>query len=159
MRVDTNKGTYILWLHVAVTAVVRVGRLGSFAFPVGWYAYVGSAMGLGGLQGRLRHHFAPIRRPHWHIDFLRQVAISKEAWIIIDATSHEHRWASLLRDMPGASISVRHFGASDCRCETHLFHFIDQPDFAVFRGQSARASPETDAVYLVALTDIWNNGS
>lgn len=64
-------GTYglILWLPYDTRA--RIGRLGTYDFPAGWYAYWGSAHGPGGLAARIRHHVNLTTRPHWHFDFLR----------------------------------------------------------------------------------------
>ncbi len=121
---DSSNGTYVLWPHLPAPAQVEIGKLGPFSLLAGWYGYVGSAMGSGGLRGRLKHHFNPIRRPHWHIDYLRQVAISQAVWAIADSTSHEHFWASVLHRLPGALMSMRRFGASYCQCEMHLYYFL-----------------------------------
>jgi Uri superfamily endonuclease len=133
MTDDSGKGTYILWLYAVTPAVVEIGKLGTFRIDAGWYAYVGSAMGSGGLQGRLRHHLSPLRRPHWHVDYLRQAAICQQVWAIIDDQPFEHRWASLLHQMPGAVIPIQRFGSSDCHCEAHLFRFTEQPAFDAFQ--------------------------
>ena len=61
-------GSYLLILHVAHPAAIVVGRFGKVAVASGWYLYTGSALGPGGLRGRLRHHLQPAPRPHWHID-------------------------------------------------------------------------------------------
>lgn len=129
MITDPAKGTYILWLYTPSPTMIEIGKLGVFTLPDGLYAYVGSAMGSGGLCGRLKHHLSPICRPHWHIDYLRQVATCKEVWATESNLVLEHEWASLLRRMPGATIPVRRFGASDCRCESHLFHFAEPIEF------------------------------
>ena len=39
----SDKGTYSLSLHLVAPARLRVGRLGIFDFPAGWYVYVGTA--------------------------------------------------------------------------------------------------------------------
>ena len=135
-QIDSSKGTYILWLYMPYPSLIEIGKLGTFSLLAGWYGYVGSAMGSGGLQGRLKHHFTPIRHPHWHIDYLRLAASSKQVWAIADVRPREHVWASILGRMPDATVPIRRFGASDCQCETHLFHFDVRPDFTVFRPLS-----------------------
>lgn len=138
---DPRTGTYILWLHLPAPARLTIGRLGTFAFAAGWYAYTGSAFGGGGLHGRLKHHLAPVTRPHWHIDALRQAAQVREVWSLADAVNHEHAWAAALLSLPGSSLPVARFGASDCRCPAHLVYFATPPAFAAFCaacGQSLR---------------------
>lgn len=132
---ERGTGTYILVLRLAEPVRLTVGRLGTFDFPAGWYAYVGSAFGPGGLRGRLHHHLTPVRRPHWHIDALRQAASCAEVWYLTSETAREHAWAAVLRAAPGAAVPAPRFGASDCRCESHLFHFSRAPDFETFREQ------------------------
>ena len=72
MNTEANlTGSYILLLYLPLNITLTVGRLGTFDFPAGWYAYVGSAFGAGGLVGRIKHHLQPLENPHWHIDYLR----------------------------------------------------------------------------------------
>ena len=110
-----------------------LGDLVRLTFRAGWYAYVGSAFGPGGLRGRLKHHISPVQKTHWHIDYLRQVAPCRAVWYLVSETAYEHIWAAALGSMPGVSIPVLRFGASDCRCEAHLFHFSELPDIDKFR--------------------------
>jgi hypothetical protein len=49
---------------------IRVGRLGKLGFDTGIYAYVGSALGPGGVAARLSRHIAGARKDRWHIDYL-----------------------------------------------------------------------------------------
>lgn len=123
----TDKGTYVLVLRLRVITHIQVGPLGAFEFPEGWYAYVGSAFGAGGLRGRLKHHLAPVCHPHWHIDYLRQAAAHEQVWLLASERSYEHTWAAALRNIPGVRIPAARFGASDCRCDSHLFHFKERP--------------------------------
>lgn len=133
MTFPPDKGTYTLILRLDAPANLTIGKLGAFDFPAGWYAYVGSAFGSGGLRGRLKHHLAPVRKPHWHIDYLRTAATVREVWCIASETRYEHTWAAALRAMPGATIPAPRFGASDCKCPSHLIHFAGHPDFEDFR--------------------------
>ncbi|MCG3207013.1 MAG: hypothetical protein FOGNACKC_00613 [Anaerolineae bacterium] len=127
-------GTYVLLLHLDNDSTITVGRLGTFDFPAGWYTYVGSAFGAGGLLGRIKHHLQPTDRPHWHIDYLRQLAPVQEIWLSPDTERREADWVDLMVDIPGAVALVEGFGASDTTKETHLFYFDVKPsleDFAV----------------------------
>lgn len=115
-------GTYILFLYCAAPIRQTIGRLGAFDFAAGTYAYVGSAFGAGGLQGRLKHHLAPVVKPHWHIDYLRAVAPCFAVTYHADATRYEHLWAAALATVPNIRQPIPRFGASDCRCSSHLFY-------------------------------------
>jgi Uri superfamily endonuclease len=133
---EVGKGTYILILRLRTPARISVGKLGAFDFRTGWYAYVGSAMGTGGLRGRLKHHLTPVKKPHWHIDYLRQSAVIEQVWYRVSHVSHEHEWANHLHIMVGVRVAVPRFGASDCGCVTHLFYFAARPDMAEFPLES-----------------------
>jgi Uri superfamily endonuclease len=126
-------GTYVLILRLARDRWVEIGKLGGFHLRSGFYAYAGSAFGPGGLAGRLQHHLRPTDRPHWHVDYLRKVAPVDQVWFSQNARRFEHDWAAALREMPGASIPVPGFGASDCKCRAHLFHFEERPCLSLFR--------------------------
>ena len=66
-------GTYFLVLRCSSTRAVRVGRLGTMRLLPGYYLYVGSAYGPGGLRARIGHHCHPADRLHWHVDYLRRL--------------------------------------------------------------------------------------
>ncbi|MDP7529373.1 MAG: GIY-YIG nuclease family protein [Candidatus Marinimicrobia bacterium] len=123
----TQPGTYLLILENRKKITLSVGALGEISFPKGYYIYVGSAFGPGGLRGRLRHHISPVKQPRWHVDYLRPQMTLSEIWYTNDIKKREHDWAKALSSMPGTSIPKRGFGSSDCRCETHLFHYNEMP--------------------------------
>ena len=138
-------GTYVLALWLDRPRRIAVGRLGEFAFPAGWVFYVGSALGPGGLAARLARHrrrFASGKRPHWHVDYVREQAVWGGAWARPSGGRLEHGgarpsgqrlecdWAAALGQRPGARIVVPGFGASDCRCPGHLVHLPALPDRA-----------------------------
>ena len=53
---------------------LRIGALGVFDFPPGWYVYIGSAFGPGGITARVTRHARAAKRLHWHIDYLLEHA-------------------------------------------------------------------------------------
>jgi Uri superfamily endonuclease len=69
----------------------------------------------------------PAERPHWHIDYLRKKTTLEAVWFRYDLKSREHDWAIRFAAMPGASVPMIGFGASDCGCESHLFFFAKCP--------------------------------
>jgi len=123
-------GTYVLALRLAEAQPISIGRRGEIVFPAGWYLYVGSALGPGGLPARLARHqrrLGPDKRPHWHVDYLRQRALWGGAWACASEQRQECTWAAELRRLPGAEIVAPGFGASDCRCPAHLVWVPDVP--------------------------------
>jgi len=75
-------GTYALILHSTHSRALPIGRLGEMQVEPGYYIYVGSAFGPGGLRGRLMHHLRPPIAPHWHVDYLRRVAEVVDIWAV-----------------------------------------------------------------------------
>jgi Uri superfamily endonuclease len=135
---NAQPGTYALVLSSAVPALIRVGRLGSLRLHPGFYVYIGSAHGPGGLRARLAHHLGPGSRPHWHIDYLRAHANPEAVWCCYGPRPWEHQWAKCLGTLPEASIPLAGFGASDCACESHLYFFKGRPSRTSF-ARSLRA--------------------
>ena len=69
---------------------------GNFDVKRGYYAYVGSAFGPGGLAARLKQHRSISANPHWHIDYLRRAAALVDSWISAEPDRTEHAWAEKL---------------------------------------------------------------
>ena len=119
-------GTYILILRSAVTRRVRIGRLGNLQLCPGYYAYIGSAFGPGGLHARIGHHQRAAKRPHWHIDYLRRH--TRLELVLYRCGEHsEHAWAAHIGAVPGAVVVLPGFGSSDCGCDTYLYWVGDPP--------------------------------
>ncbi|UCG23042.1 MAG: GIY-YIG nuclease family protein [Chloroflexota bacterium] len=128
--IPRDGGTYALILQLYAGRLLQVGKLGAFNFPAGHYIYIGSALGPGGLAGRLGRHVAPVKpdsRLHWHVDYLRRWTTIAEVWFAEHSVQHEHDWAVIAGRLPGSIVPAPRFGASDCRCPSHLFHFEDAP--------------------------------
>lgn len=123
------KGSYILVLQLSQPLLaLPVGRLGSCDFLPGYYLYVGSAFGPGGLEARIAHHRQRRKaRAHWHIDYLRPHARLREAWTAAGPLRFECRWCRALAEAPGVSIPVPGFGSGDTRCPSHLFYLPRAP--------------------------------
>ena len=56
MVIEPKPGTYALILSCASNARIQVGRLGTMQLQCGYYVYLGSALGPGGLRARIAHH-------------------------------------------------------------------------------------------------------
>jgi Uri superfamily endonuclease len=120
---EARPGTYAFLLSSASDAEIRVGRFGDMQLQSGFYLYLGSALGPGGVRARVNHHLHASPRPHWHIDYLRPHASVEEVWLCHGRKRREHLWARFLARMPGVSVPMPGFGSSDCACEAHLFFF------------------------------------
>ena len=127
-------GAYALLIALDRSREIVIGRLGKFRFPAGFYLYVGSALGPGGLAGRLARHLRAEKRLHWHIDYLLNVRRARvvEVWAAEGAARRECDWARAVMQLPGAAMVAPHLGASDCKCAAHLVGFTTMPNWAAF---------------------------
>ncbi|MFO7962781.1 MAG: DNA/RNA nuclease SfsA [Desulfobacterales bacterium] len=118
-----DRGIYILMLHLKKEARFSAGKLAESDFPAGYYIYTGSAMN--GLSARLARHCRKRKRLHWHIDYLIQRA---ERTIPVPIRSSKPLECVLARSLSAIfSQGPPRFGASDCRCPTHLFYSPENP--------------------------------
>ncbi|MCG7920659.1 MAG: GIY-YIG nuclease family protein [Candidatus Thiodiazotropha lotti] len=132
----------MLLLHNPRRQQIQVGRLGLCDFVRGWYLYVGSAFGPGGVAARCAHHRRISLRPRWHIDYLRAATNLRQIWYSNDPRRREHQWAALLGEPLGLGQPIGGFGSSDCDCGSHLFISAVKPDwkaFAVLAGERLSA--------------------
>jgi Uri superfamily endonuclease len=115
------RGTYALLVHVPYDLATSVGELGTLSFKAGYYAYIGSA--LGGLKGRVRRHLKAEKKLRWHVDYL--LARSRAIDVVV-ARSRTRKECAIAQELAKRLVSIKGFGASDCKCESHLFY---SPDF------------------------------
>ena len=119
-------GTYLLLFECNMNVVLSIGKLGKMNTVPGYYLYVGSAFGPGGIKARVRHHQRIAQRPHWHVDYLHTVAELVDAWCV-HGLRREHDWARSLGQSEAATVPLKGFGSSDCDCAAHLFYFRRKP--------------------------------
>ena len=127
----SEPGTYALVLRCATRTSVQVGRWGRLNVRRGYYVYVGSAFGPGGVLARVSRHCRLVKSKHWHFDYLRESGEIVSIWFHHGATRHEHEWASVLVKLEG-SLPITGFGCSDCHCDSHLFFFSIEPRLSQF---------------------------
>ena len=120
-----RKGTYQLLLKLDRPESISIGRLGIFSFPAGYYVYTGSAMG--GLDARIARHLSKSKRFHWHVDYLLERCSILRYAIKESSARQECSFNSEALAMDGASVPVRGFGSSDCKCVAHLVYFEIEP--------------------------------
>jgi Uri superfamily endonuclease len=133
--IPKEKGSYALRLRLPTCTTLQIGRLGPHEFTAGDYIYLGSALGPGGLRGRLSRHLRPGGKTHWHIDYLRKPARLVEVCFEITGSlaageeKFECRWSQALAGVEEIYIPLPGFGASDCRlgCAAHLVALPQEP--------------------------------
>ena len=130
-----SAGTYALILENESSLGIRIGRRGNLQLIPGFYIYIGSAFGPGGIPARTAHHKKIQHSPRWHIDYLRKHADLTEIWFSYDTKKREHQWAKQLEQQSNIVVPMAGFGSSDCHCTTHLFFSWVKPDFSVFSAQ------------------------
>jgi Uri superfamily endonuclease len=137
MELPEEKGTYILIANVGEMKHLKIGSLGEFDIIPGFYAYVGSAFGSGGLKARIGHHLESTAEPHWHIDYLLKVATPVQIWFTTANRKLEHHWADLLENTSSFRVPVARFGSSDYHRSraSHLFYCKRRPLFCWFQDQ------------------------
>lgn len=113
-----RKGTYVLAVFLDEPFEGRVGSLGDITLDRGMYCYVGSAMN--GLDQRIGRHLSRDKVMRWHIDRLTSAAEREEAYESYPDCIPECRLAAAAASC-GMEPSVKGFGCSDCKCQTHLF--------------------------------------
>lgn len=153
LRMKSLPGSYVLLFHASKKQKTEVGSLGLLNLNPGYYLYVGSAFGPGGVAARIKHHRNVSLRPHWHLDYLRPHLRLLEIWYTHDLHTREHQWADQLASLRGARQPFSGFGASDCLCPTHLFFFGFKPSFSGFRRRMRQAVPGHGRFYREVLED------
>jgi Uri superfamily endonuclease len=129
-------GTYILLLELDREMTIEIGKLGIFVFLPGYYAYVGSAFGPGGLKSRVGRHLKKTKNNRWHIDYLRTHSKPYEVWYTHHQKKQECTCLWQLYAMNGSDCPCKGFGSSDCACPSHLIYFKYKPSFIMFKKQT-----------------------
>jgi Uri superfamily endonuclease len=130
-HVKSQPGTYVLVLRSRAKRKARVGRWGHLHVIPGYYIYVGSAFGPGGVRARVSRHCRQSKPKRWHIDYLCEFLRPIEVWCSYETARVEHPWAQVFSDM-ASMLPIQGFGCSDCKCFSHLFFTSREPDLAPF---------------------------
>lgn len=122
-----EKGTYCLIFKIGdLKLKVKSGK--EFSLKSGYYVYVGSAFGSGGIDKRVGRHLRKEKKKHWHIDYVTTTESFKPVTVLkFKGLKVECQIASFLqkREEP-----VLGFGSSDCKCPSHLFKVKSPEDAA-----------------------------
>lgn len=125
MKPMQSGGIYNLIIQLSKDKEIKIGRLGTFIFPEGFYVYTGSAQN--GLERRINRHLSSSKKFHWHIDYLLSYARTIKVLKYFRGRKDECRLNRMIGKGTGAFTIVRKFGSSDCNCRTHLHYFKDIP--------------------------------
>jgi Uri superfamily endonuclease len=124
--ISSEKGIYCL-IFENEDCKLEIGKKGEFSFPAGFYIYVGSALGPGGIK-RVNRHINLSRnkdkKPRWHVDYLSLNPSFKLASAVCALTS-DRLECTLASRLGGDSVSG--FGCTDCTCGSHLFYRKKSP--------------------------------
>lgn len=131
-RIKPLPGTYALVLYCRINKKVEVGKLGFISLIPGYYIYVGSAFGPGGLRARVHRHIRESKKKHWHLDYIKGFTQPIEIWYSYEPEIREHQWAEIIKMGSHSQILMKGFGSSDCSCTTHLFFTKTRPQAGSF---------------------------
>ncbi|MEM2154278.1 MAG: GIY-YIG nuclease family protein [Nitrososphaeria archaeon] len=122
------KGSYVLLLENKETCNIKVGALGQIIFYKGFYAYIGSMFGPGGLQARIRRYFKGGKR-HWHIDYILDKMKIIGVFIL-----PEKNFESYLANIAVKNFKfIKGFGCSDKKDDmSHLLYFTGEHELKNF---------------------------
>ena len=117
--IEAKSGTYLLVMQSTQQQQIEVGRLGVMQVEPGYYLYVGSAFGPGGLRARVQRHISESKKKYWHIDYIKLFTQPLEIWYSYEPVIREHQWAEIIKISKHSGILMKGFGSSDCSCATH----------------------------------------
>ena len=117
-------GIYKLVIKLSKDKEIKIGKLGTFVFPNGFYVYTGSAQN--GFEKRINRHLSSNKKFHWHIDYLLSHANVIKVLRYV-GSKDECKLNQVTGQSANAIPIVEKFGSSDCNCVTHLYYFKNIP--------------------------------
>ena len=109
---------YQLLIRLDNEKLIKIGSLGNFNFPEGYFIYTGSAKR--NFAYRIIRHIRKKKKYKWHIDYLlkhgRIIQIKKYK---SQALSECNLNRITQKKYKGVDI-IKGFGSSDCKCRSHL---------------------------------------
>ncbi len=113
------KGAYVLAVRLDQTVHIDTPIAVAGQLTPGWYLYLGSAWGSGGIRARVGRHFRHRKKKHWHIDQLTAASVDIVALAVVNG--HECELVAKLLQSRHFNVALTGFGSTDCRrCESHL---------------------------------------
>lgn len=122
-----NEGSYVLVLQTQKSYRIKAGSLPEREYPPGIYFYIGRAKRY--LRGRLARHLRSEKKLFWHIDYLLRKAHIKAIWCRPGFFDECHVASGIMELDRKSCTPIKGFGASDCRCSSHLIHYRGKDSF------------------------------
>ena len=116
------KGTYLLFIKIIKSVEITIKGKSSL-LNAGYYIYIGSAFGAGGLSSRLHRHLRKIKKKHWHIDQITSSTFSEIICIgVLLKQRVECELSKIIGDIE-KTVPITGFGNSDCekKCISHFY--------------------------------------
>lgn len=118
-----DSGFYLFLVSMDEEKTIKIGSSMEQTFAKGFYLYVGSAKK--GLSKRIERHKRTRKNKHWHMDYLREESTVVQSWPIRIQGNYECEIAQQFHAIADSEIAK--FGCSDCKCNSHLFFFTENP--------------------------------
>lgn len=144
-----QKGSYCLVFQLIEKQRLLIGKIGIIDFLPGYYFYLGSAKGSGGLRARIFRHLQIEKKNFWHLDYLRPNLLFLFAFYSFEINK-ECDWCQTISTNSGFIKPVQGFGSSDCirGCSTHLLFSNNLPEETVFAANLLREEPGKEPIFL-----------
>ncbi len=119
---NIDKGVYCLLLKLKVPTKIKIGKLGNFNFPRGYYIYTGSAKN--SLNARIARHLRKEKNKHWHIDYFTEKA--EIIGVFKTDKFEECELNKKIFSICDCKVIAKGLGSSDCKCESHLAYIQEK---------------------------------
>ncbi len=116
------KGSYLILTRLDEPRNIKTESK-YFRLSPGHYVYVGSAMN--GLNARIKRHLSRHKSFKWHIDYLLKETSNTKPFMFPSRKRTECKLSGIIGGMSDAS--VKGFGSTDCKCDSHLYYFRRDP--------------------------------
>lgn len=126
MNLPKEKGVYALLIKIEHDMEITVGSLGLVKLAEGYYVYIGSALGPGGLKARISRHLNKSKKLKWHIDYLLSSNSARVIGVVCASTNEKYE-CRIVKELLkyGAYAPIRKLGAMDCKekCPAHFLKY------------------------------------
>ncbi len=123
---NLTSGVYVLEIHLSDAIELKVGKLGIFDMLPGYYYYAGTAQS--NLLHRINRHLRKEKKLRWHIDYLLEYSQILQVYLWPGEREMECLLGAYLTRFPAMQVPIPGFGASDCKCNSHLYYSMYRPD-------------------------------
>ncbi len=121
MTRNTVKGVYLLIIEITNQLIIII-RGTRYKLEPGYYIYVGSAWGPGGLRSRIARHIKKDKKIHWHIDKVTSKPFSLVKTICFLPGAPSYYESRIARTLSMKLDFIPRFGSTDRRGDiSHLF--------------------------------------